>query len=126
MDAERIQDIFSAFGPVTVRRMFGGAGIYADGTMFALVDEGVIYLKGNESLIPDFEKAGSTPFCYSAKGGRKVVMSYWRMPEGLYDDPEELARWAKRSLAAAQQSASRKGRNPKGKPQGRARRIRRD
>jgi TfoX/Sxy family transcriptional regulator of competence genes len=34
--------LFAAFGTVKVRRMFGGAGIYAEETMFALVHDGVI------------------------------------------------------------------------------------
>ena len=48
MDAEAIRELFAGFGPVVVRRMFGGAGIYAEGTMFALVADGVIYLKADE------------------------------------------------------------------------------
>ena len=116
MDAERIQDVFSAFGPVTVRRMFGGSGIYADGTMFALCDDDVIYLKADDSLISDFKKAECGPFSYATKDGRRVLTSYWQLPDGLYDDPEELARWAKRSLAAAQERAKQKPKRPSKKP----------
>jgi DNA transformation protein and related proteins len=101
VDAEYIRDIFSSLGPVAVRRMFGGAGIYFDGTMFALLADDVIYLKADAALVPDFEKAGSAPFAYTAKDGRPVVMSYWRLPDNLYDDPDELAHWARRSLTAA-------------------------
>ncbi|MEX0753126.1 MAG: TfoX/Sxy family protein [Xanthobacteraceae bacterium] len=93
------------FGPVTVRRMFGGAGIYAGDTMFALMADGIIFLKADERAIPTFEQEGLTPFTYSAKKGNRVVMSYWRMPDRLYDDPDELARWAKDALAAARRAA---------------------
>jgi DNA transformation protein len=37
-------------------------------------------------------------------------MSYWRAPDRLYDDPDELARWARDALAAAHRSARPKGR----------------
>jgi len=99
-----IQELFSVFGPVSVRRMFGGAGIYADGTMFALVARGIIYLKANEVNTPAFERENLAPFTYETKGGKRGVMSYRRMPDRLYDDPEELATWAREALAAAQRS----------------------
>ena len=106
MDPEFIRDLFAPFGPVTVRRMFGGAGIYREGLMFALVFDGAIFLKVDEASIPDFEREGSRPFVYTrAKSPGKVgraSLSYWRLPERLYDDPEELAVWAERALAIAQ------------------------
>ena len=67
--------------------MFGGAGIFADGLMIALVSEGAIYLKADDSTIPQFEREGLKPFTYTAKTRKRAVMSYWRMPERLYDDP---------------------------------------
>jgi DNA transformation protein len=91
---------------VTVRRMFGGAGIYAEGLMFALVFDGAIYLRVDANSIPDFEREGCQPFVYTrAKSAGRVgrhSLSYWRMPERLYDDPDELAVWAGRALAIAQ------------------------
>jgi DNA transformation protein and related proteins len=106
VDPEFIRDLFAPFGPVTVRRMFGGAGIYREGLMFALVFDGAIFLKVDEASIPDFEREGSRPFVYTrAKSPGKVgraSLSYWRLPERLYDDPEELAVWAERALAIAQ------------------------
>jgi DNA transformation protein and related proteins len=99
-----IQELFSVFGPVSVRRMFGGAGIYADGTMFALVAGGIIYLKADDVNTPAFERENLAPFTYETKDGKRGVMSYRRMPDRLYDDPEELATWARESLAAAQRS----------------------
>ena len=105
MDPGFLRDLFSAFRPVTVRRMFGGAGIYADGVMFALVADGAIYLKADETNGPDFERERLPPFQYQARNGKRAVMSYWRMPERLYDDPDELAQWAGRSLAVAQRKA---------------------
>jgi DNA transformation protein and related proteins len=108
-DHDFISEIFAVFGPVAVRRMFGGAGLYADGIMFALVADEIIYLKADEHSIPVFEREGMGPFAYG-KAGRRVIMSYWRMPDRLYDDPDELARWAAEALAAARRSARGSGR----------------
>jgi DNA transformation protein and related proteins len=110
MDAEFIHDLFAPFGPVTVKRLFGGAGISCDGLTFALVFDGAIFLKVDEDSIPDFEREGSRPFVYTrAKSkGRvgKASMSYWRLPERLYDDPDELAVWARRAFAVAERKKS--------------------
>ncbi len=106
MDPEFIRELFAPFGAVTLRRMFGGAGIWSDGFMFALVFDGAIFLKVDEASIPDFEREGSRPFVYTrAKSPGRVgraSLSYWRLPERLYDDPDELAVWAGRALAIAQ------------------------
>ena len=106
MDTEFINDLFAPFGPVVVRRMFGGAGIYREGLMFALVFDGAIFLRVDVASIPDFEREGSSPFVYTrAKSPGKIgraSLSYWRLPERLYDDPEELGVWAGRALAIAQ------------------------
>ena len=107
MTADDIQELFSAFGVVAVRRMFGGAGIYADGTMFGLVADGVIYLKADELSTPAFERENLPPFTYATKDGKRGVMSYRRMPERLYDDADELATWARAALAAAQRTGVR-------------------
>jgi DNA transformation protein and related proteins len=106
MDSEFIRDLFAPFGPVTVKRLFGGAGISSEGLTFALVFDGAIYLKVDDASIPDFEREGSRPFVYTrAKSPGRVgrtSLSYWRLPERLYDDPDELAVWAARALAIAQ------------------------
>jgi DNA transformation protein len=96
-----IRELFSAFGPVEVRRLFGGAGIFADGRMFALVSNGVIYLKVGAHNAPAFDREQLEPFTYATKAGRRGVMSYRRMPDRLYDNPDELAIWAREALAAA-------------------------
>jgi DNA transformation protein and related proteins len=107
-----IRELFSVFGPVEVRRLFGGAGIYAGGTMFALVHQGVIYLKADEQNAPAFDDEQLGPFTYSRKGERASLSSYRRMPDRLYDDPDELADWARAALAAAARSGTGKRRPP--------------
>jgi DNA transformation protein len=107
MDAEHLLELFAIFGHLTVRRMFSGAGLYADGVMFGLVARGVIY------TVPDFEREGLTPFTYAAKGHKRISLSYWRLPDRLYDDPDELAQWTRRAVMAAQRAADRKQTRPK-------------
>jgi DNA transformation protein and related proteins len=106
VDPEFIRDLFAPFGPVTVRRMFSGAGIFADGLMFGLIIRDVIYLKADDTNRTDFEREGCRPFTYTRgrKSGRpsEHALPYWRLPERLYDDPDELAAWAKRAHAAAE------------------------
>ncbi|MFZ1924387.1 MAG: TfoX/Sxy family protein [Xanthobacteraceae bacterium] len=106
MDADFIRDLFAPFRPVTIRRMFSGAGIFADGLMFGLVVREMIYLKADDSTAADFEREGCTPFTYTRgkKSGRpsEHALPYWRLPERLYDDPEELAAWAAKAFAAAE------------------------
>ena len=109
MSPEDIGELFAAFGQVTVRRLFGGAGIYAEETMFALVHDGLIYLKVDQHNAAAFEREKLAPFSYKTRHGKRGVMSYRRLPDRLYDDPEELAAWAREALAAARRPAVRKG-----------------
>jgi len=118
MDAPALRELFSAFGRVDVRRMFGGMGIFADDRMIALVSRGVIYLKSDQDTAPAFDGEGLEPFSYDTRDGRRRVMTqYRRMPDRLYDDPEELATWARQAFAAALRAVS-----PPRKPAGQARR----
>ncbi len=105
MDREFLIDLFSDFGPVTIRPMFSGFGISADGTNFALALRGGLYLRADEQTIPQFEAEGSKPFQYQTRAKTVTVASYWQLPERLYDDPEELTGWARAALSAAQRAA---------------------
>ena len=107
---EFLKDLLDGLGPIAVRRMFGGAGIFCDGAMFALVLDDTLYLKADDSNRGDFEAEGLAPFSYETKSGCNTIMSYWRCPDRLFDDAEEMAAWARKSLAAAQRSANTKAR----------------
>ena len=121
LDSDFIRELFAPFRHVAVKRMFGGAGLYADGLMFGLVFDGVIYLRVDAASIPDFEREGSAPFVYPLAKRRPGHASqhFWRLPERLYDDPDELAVWAGRALAIAE---SRKN-APRGKGKAKPRRV---
>jgi DNA transformation protein and related proteins len=120
MDPQFIRELFAPFGPVTVRRMFGGAGIWSEGLMFALEFDGTLFLRVDATSIPDFEREGSAPFVYTrAKSAGRVgraSVSYWRLPERLYDDPDELAVWAARARAIAERKKSTPRRRSDKKP----------
>ena len=117
MDPEFIRDLFAPFGPVTMKRLFGGAGLYREGFIFGLVFDGAIFLKVDETSIPDFEREGSGPLVYSrAERSGAVALPYWQLPERLYDDPEELAIWAARALAVSERKKLAPRRRRKRKP----------
>jgi DNA transformation protein len=108
MDRDFLIDLFADFGPVTIRKMFSGYGISADGTNFALALRAGLYLRADEQTIPQFEAEGATPFQYQTRTKTVTVNSYWQLPARLFDDSEELADWARAALAAAQRAALRK------------------
>jgi DNA transformation protein and related proteins len=101
MDHETAAELFAAFGPVDVRRMFSGFGIYAEDVCFALYLRGEIYLKADETTIPRFLAEGCEHFSYSTRARTVSVKSWWRMPTRLYDEPEELADWARQAVEVA-------------------------
>jgi DNA transformation protein and related proteins len=108
MDREFLIELFADFGPVTIRRMFSGYGISADGTNFALSLRAGLYFRADEETIPRFEAEDSKPFQYQTSTRTVTVNSYWQLPARLFDDSEELAQWARAALAAAQRAALRK------------------
>jgi DNA transformation protein and related proteins len=88
-----VKDLLADFGPVTIRNMFGGAGIYAGGVMFAILDDDVLYLKTDETSARVFREEGMEPFTYVMEGKGPVAMSYFEVPPRLLEAPEELVAW---------------------------------
>jgi DNA transformation protein len=103
-----VEELFAGFGPVRIRRMFGGAGIWAGEVMFGLIDDETIYLRADEPLKAELQALGSVNWVY--RGGAKPMemTSYWRLPESALDDPDEAAAWARKSLVAAEAHAAKK------------------
>lgn len=95
-----LEELFAGFAPVTIRNMFGGGGVYHDGVMFGLVASDTLYLKVDETNQGDFEAEDMKPFTYTGKG-KPVAMSYWELPEALYDDPDSFSEWAGKAFEAA-------------------------
>jgi len=91
-----IRDRFDRLGYITIRRMFGGAGVYCDGIIFALVADNVLYLKVDDSNRGDYEDAGSEPFRpYGDDGG---AMSYYEVPVDVLEDDDRLLAWARKAM----------------------------
>jgi DNA transformation protein and related proteins len=99
-----LRDVFREVPHLTIKRMFGGHGVYRDGLMFALEADGQVYLKTDEELRPEFTDRGLEPFTYEAAGGRKTVMSYHEAPLESLEQPMEMALWAKKAWLAAQRA----------------------
>lgn len=100
MDNAAIEEMFETLGPVSIRRMFGGKGVYVDGRILALEVDGEILLKADDISAPEFEAAESRQWAYDGKG-KPVRMPYWSVPEEAFDDPDEMARWVRLAYEAA-------------------------
>ncbi len=101
MDNAEIEEMFSALGPVSIRRMFGGKGVYHRGLIVAVEFRGDVLLKGDAVSGPELEAAGGQRWAYEGKKGRTVFMPYWSIPDGALDDPDEMARWVRLAFEAA-------------------------
>lgn len=93
-------DLLSSWRRVTTKRIFGGHGLYADRQIFAILIEDVLYFKVDGSNRADYEAAGSEPFTYEAKG-KRISVSYWRVPVDVLEDESKLAAWAQKSCRAS-------------------------
>lgn len=96
-----VRDLFAPVGPISIKRMFGGAGVFTQGVMFALIADEQIYLKVDEENEAIFLEAGCEAFTYTTKKGVKGVMSFRLMPDECYDDPDLLEGWATTAIEAA-------------------------
>lgn len=102
MDNHAIGDLFSGLGPVQIRPMFGGKGIYHNGLIVAVELRGELRLKADEQLGAELAAAGCERWTYTgSRHGKLVAMPYWTVPDGAMDDPDEMAVWAKKSYEAA-------------------------
>jgi DNA transformation protein len=101
-----VEELFAGLGPLRIRRMFGGAGVYAGGVMFGLIDEDTLYLKTDAPLRAELAAEGSAAWVYSRAKGVWEDSAYWRLPEAALDDPDEAVAWARRALAVASAKAA--------------------
>jgi DNA transformation protein len=106
--ADYIRDQFSALGTVTIKRMFGGAGVYFGGAIFALADNNTLYLKVGPATRPRFEAAGCKPF---EPWPGHVMAGYWTVPIDVLEDREALANWARDAVTESKSRPRRKPAN---------------
>ena len=92
---------------IRTKSMFGGVGIYAGDTFFALIDDDLVYFKVDDTNRPAFEKRGMGPFMPGGEGGE--IMQYYQVPEDILEDPEDLTSWMEGSISVAQRKMSRSG-----------------
>lgn len=110
---EHAKDLFEPFGEVTIRKMFGGAGVYCDGLFFAILADDGVFLKADDETRLTFEREGLEPFAFEMKDGSIGIMSYYGVPDAFYDDPEVRRRWATLALDAAMRAARFKKKPPR-------------
>jgi DNA transformation protein len=108
--AEFLRDQLAPLGRITMRRMFGKTGVFCDGFMLAMVRDNTLYFRVDDDNRAAFKEAESfPPLDYQKKGGT-IDLSFWRVPERLFDEPDELVVWARAALAAARRVAAKRER----------------
>jgi DNA transformation protein len=106
--AEFLREQLAPLGRVTMRRMFGKTGVFCDGVMLGMVTDNMLYLRVDAHNRAAFEEArSSVPLSYEKKGVT-IDLSFWRAPERLFDEPDELVAWARLALAAARRIAAKR------------------
>jgi DNA transformation protein len=118
--AEFLRDQLAPLGRITMRRMFGKTGVFCDGFMLGMVRDNTLYFRLDDDNRVTFKEAESFPPLNYEKKGVTIDLSFWRAPERLFDEPDELVTWARAALAAARRVAAKReptARNRKSRPQ---------
>jgi DNA transformation protein len=106
--AEFLREQLAPLGRVTMRRMFGKTGVFCDGVMFGMVTDNMLYLRVDDHNRSAFKEAEAFPPLSYEKKGSTIDLSFWRAPERLFDEPDELVTWARIALAAAHRVAAKR------------------
>src|SRR5436190_14344701 len=116
--AEFLIEQLAPLGRIKTRRMFGKTGVFCDGLMLGMVADNTLYFRVDDDNRAAFEEAASFPSLNYRKKGSTIDLSFWRAPERLFDEPDELVAWARIALAAAGRvAAKRTAPRRKSKPQ---------
>ncbi len=108
--AEFLREELAPLGRITMRRMFGKTGVFCDGLMLGMVTDNTLYFRVDDHNRAAFKEAEAFPPLNYEKGGIAIDLSFWRAPERLFDEPDELVEWARLALAAAGRVAVRRQR----------------
>ncbi len=103
-----VHEALEPLGRVTMRRMMGGATLYLDGTVFAILDDGEIWFKADAESDAVWDEAGCARFTFDMGEGRIGSMNYRRGPVDVYDDPDAMQRWARLGLEAGLRAGAKK------------------
>jgi DNA transformation protein len=104
---ESVRELLAFVPELSIRRMFGGAGVSSGGVMFAIVDDDELWLRADDESRALFEAEGLEQFTYPMKG-ELMPMSYWRAPADVWDDADSARRWAHAALEAALRKQAKK------------------
>ena len=119
--AEFLREQLAPLGLVTMRRMFGKTGVFCDGLMLGIVSDNTLYLRVDDGNREAFKEAEAFPPLNYEKQGSVIDLSFWRAPERLFDEPDELLAWARAAMAAAGRVAAKRTRAEPGRPRARSR-----
>ena len=106
--AEFLREQLAPLGRVTMRRMFGKTGVFCDGVMLGMVTANTLYFRVDDHNRAAFKEAEAFPPLNYQKKGSTIDLSFWRVPERLFDEPDELVTWAQAALAAARRVAAKR------------------
>ena len=106
--AEFLREELAPLGHVTTRRMFGKTGLFCDGLMLGMVRDNTLYFRVDDENRELFKEAASFPPLNYEKKGESIDLAFWRAPERLFDEPDELLAWARAALAAARRVAAKR------------------
>jgi DNA transformation protein and related proteins len=104
--ADFLREQLAPLGRISLRRMFGKTGVFCDGVMLAMVSENTLYFRVDDQNRATFKEAEAFPPLNYAKKGQTIDLAFWRAPERLFDEPDELMAWARAALAAAHRVAA--------------------
>jgi DNA transformation protein len=108
--AEFVCEQLAPLGLITMRRMFGKTGVFCDGFMLGMVRDNMLYFRVDDDNRATFKEAKSFPPLNYEKKGQTIDLSFWLVPERLFDEPDELVTWARAALAAARRVAAQRER----------------
>jgi DNA transformation protein len=108
--AEFLREQLAPLGHVPMRRMFGKTGVFCDGLMFGMVTDNTLYFRVDDGNRTVFEEAASFPPLNYEKQGSIIDLSFWRAPERLFEEPDELVAWSRIALEAARRVAAKTSR----------------
>jgi DNA transformation protein and related proteins len=103
MDKPILKDsmqLFEKLSPVTSRSMFGGFGLFIEGTMFALVVKDKLHLRADDTTLKQFTSNGYKPYVYS-KRGFPVITKYYALPDECWENPQDILAMGKKALENA-------------------------
>ena len=114
--AEFLSEQLAPLGHIAIRRMFGKTGVFCDGLMLGMVADNTLYFRVDDHNRAAFAEAASSPPLNYRKQGEMIDLSFWRAPERLFDEPDELVAWARLALAAAGRVAAQRDRTVRKQP----------